>query len=40
MTQVPPIKPGRIKTKLVTLIQSIVPEEFEGRWIEPKRTSQ
>jgi DNA adenine methylase len=35
MTQVPPIKSQGIKTKLVPWIQSIVPENFEGRWIEP-----
>lgn len=35
MTQVPPIKSQGIKTKLVPWIQSIVPETFEGRWIEP-----
>lgn len=35
MTQVPPIKSQGIKTKLVPWIQSIVPESFEGRWIEP-----
>ena len=35
MTQVPPIKSQGIKTKLVPWIKSIVPNEFEGRWIEP-----
>ncbi len=35
MTQVPPIKSQGIKTKLVPWIQSIVPAEFSGRWIEP-----
>lgn len=35
MTQVPPIKSQGIKTKLVPWIQSIVPQNFEGRWIEP-----
>ena len=33
--KVPPIKSQGIKTKLVPWINSIVPEEFEGRWIEP-----
>jgi DNA adenine methylase len=32
---VPPIKSQGIKTKLVPWINSIVPREFEGRWIEP-----
>lgn len=33
--RVPPIKSQGIKTKLVPLIQSIVPQNFDGRWIEP-----
>lgn len=32
---VPPIKSQGIKTKLVPWINSIVPHEFEGVWIEP-----
>jgi DNA adenine methylase len=32
---VPPIKSKGIKTKLVPWIKSIVPDEFDGRWIEP-----
>lgn len=32
---VPPIKSQGIKTKLVPWINSIVPHEFVGRWIEP-----
>ena len=32
---VPPIKSQGIKTKLVPWIKSIVPEELEGKWIEP-----
>ena len=32
---VPPIKSQGIKTKLVPWINSIVPPEFNGRWIEP-----
>lgn len=32
---VPPIKSQGIKTKLVPWIQSIVPSEFNGTWIEP-----
>ena len=32
---VPPIKSQGIKTKLIPWIKSIVPEEFEGQWIEP-----
>lgn len=32
---VPPIKSQGIKTKLVPWIKSIVPHEFDGRWIEP-----
>lgn len=38
MTQklfVPPIKSQGIKTKLVPWIKSLIPEDFEGRWIEP-----
>lgn len=35
MTQVPPIKSQGIKTKLVPWIQSIVPADFKGRWVEP-----
>ena len=31
----PPIKSQGIKTKLVSWIQSILPEKFEGTWIEP-----
>ena len=32
---VPPIKSQGIKTKLVPWIQSIVPDDFNGTWIEP-----
>jgi DNA adenine methylase len=32
---VPPIKSQGIKTKLVPWIKSIVPDSFEGKWIEP-----
>lgn len=32
---VPPIKSQGIKTKLVPWIQSIVPSDFDGAWIEP-----
>jgi len=32
---VPPIKSQGIKTKLVPWIQSIVPSDFKGMWIEP-----
>ncbi len=32
---VPPIKSQGIKTKLVPWIKTIVPQEFEGKWIEP-----
>lgn len=32
---VPPIKSQGIKTKLVPWIQSIIPGDFKGRWIEP-----
>ena len=32
---VPPIKSQGIKTKLVPWIQSIIPKEFDGTWIEP-----
>lgn len=38
MTQkvfVPPIKSQGIKTKLVPWIKSLIPEDFEGRWVEP-----
>ena len=31
----PPIKSQGIKTKLVLWIKSLVPDEFDGRWIEP-----
>ena len=31
---VPPIKSQGIKTKLVPWIKSIVPKEFNGKWIE------
>ncbi len=34
-TGVPPIKSQGIKTKLVPWIQSIIPSEFNGNWIEP-----
>ena len=34
-TYVPPIKSQGIKTKLVPWINSIIPEPFTGRWIEP-----
>jgi DNA adenine methylase len=33
--KVPPIKSQGIKTKLVSWINSIVPDEFEGKWMEP-----
>jgi len=33
--RVPPIKSQGIKTKLVPWINSVVPEDFSGRWIEP-----
>ena len=33
--KVPPIKSQGIKTKLVPWIDNAVPEEFDGRWIEP-----
>ena len=33
--KVPPIKSQGIKTKLVPWIGNVVPEEFEGCWIEP-----
>jgi DNA adenine methylase len=33
--RVPPIKSQGIKTKLVPWISSAVPENFDGRWIEP-----
>lgn len=32
---VPPMKSQGIKTKLVPWIESLVPEDFSGRWIEP-----
>ncbi len=32
---VPPIKSQGIKTKLVPWINSLVPKEFDGRWVEP-----
>ena len=32
---VPPIKSQGIKTKLVPWIKSIVPENFDGQWVEP-----
>ncbi len=32
---VPPIKSQGIKTKLVPWINSIIPHDFDGRWIEP-----
>ncbi len=32
---IPPIKSQGIKTKLVPAIQSLVPENFGGKWIEP-----
>ena len=32
---VPPIKSQGIKTKLVPWIQSVIPSDFEGAWIEP-----
>jgi len=32
---VPPIKSQGIKTKLVPWINSIVPHEFDGKWVEP-----
>jgi len=34
-TKIPPIKSQGIKTKLVPWINSIIPENFSGRWIEP-----
>lgn len=34
-TIVPPIKCQGIKTKLVPWIRAVVPDDFEGRWIEP-----
>ncbi|HEX5056683.1 MAG TPA: Dam family site-specific DNA-(adenine-N6)-methyltransferase [Gammaproteobacteria bacterium] len=33
--KIPPIKSQGIKTKLVPWIRSMVPEDFDGRWIEP-----
>lgn len=35
MTTVPPIKSQGIKTKLITWIKSVIPEDFDGLWIEP-----
>lgn len=35
MTTVPPIKSQGIKTKLVPWIRSIVPDDFDGTWVEP-----
>lgn len=32
---VPPIKSQGIKTKLIPMISSLIPETVEGRWIEP-----
>ena len=32
---IPPIKSQGIKTKLVPWIKTIVPQEFDGKWIEP-----
>lgn len=34
-THIPPIKSQGIKTKLVPWIQSIIPNNFQGNWIEP-----
>lgn len=34
-TNIPPIKSQGIKTKLVPWIQSIIPHDFQGVWIEP-----
>lgn len=34
-THIPPIKSQGIKTKLVPWIQSILPNNFQGNWIEP-----
>lgn len=34
-THVPPIKSQGIKTKLVPWIESIIPNNFDGTWIEP-----
>lgn len=34
-TLVPPMKSQGIKTKLVPWVRSLVPENFEGRWVEP-----
>jgi len=34
-TAVPPIKCQGIKTKLVTWIKAVIPDNFTGRWIEP-----
>ena len=32
---IPPIKSQGIKTKLVPWIKSIIPDDFNGLWIEP-----
>jgi len=32
---VPPIKSQGIKTKLVPWIKAVIPQDFEGKWIEP-----
>ncbi|MEI6413785.1 MAG: DNA adenine methylase, partial [Pseudomonadota bacterium] len=32
---IPPIKSQGIKTKLVPWINSIIPKDFSGTWIEP-----
>lgn len=32
---IPPIKSQGIKTKLIPLIKDIIPDDFDGRWIEP-----
>jgi len=34
-TQIPPIKSQGIKTKLVPWIESIMPSNFTGQWVEP-----
>ena len=34
-TYVPPIKSQGIKTKLVPWINSIIPDSFKGKWVEP-----
>ena len=33
--QIPPIKSQGIKSKLVPYIKDVIPEDFNGRWIEP-----